>query len=473
MFDVFMAHSSKDKPLIRQIYRYLKERGIQPWLDEEEIPPGTRFQEEIQQAIGQIKTAAIFIGQKGLGRWQALELESFISQCVEHNIPVIPVLLPNVEKIPENLIFLRNFHAVFFKTSIDDEKALFQLEWGITGVKPNREDLEPVVFKGVSIESSVKEKVNNSLEKFRNYLTSNGAKFDKFPKVNVKDDLPNNNIAYYDIRTDEILVIKDVVEDFDTLLREYCYKVFHRPLYEIGKGRDFEGRTIISGLGFYFPCSFKGSPFYGRSGSLTLNKKLLTYEYLESNEDESLRAVARGERWAHVLWETREKMGKEVLDKSIILAWLTLLESESPFDLEKTFIENIYKNIEKEIGGDSILFLEKKLIDWGVAAQSRVFPNVYTKLKKLLETGKWKEADEETTRLMLEIGDKEDKGYLNSDDCRNFPREELRDIDRLWLKYSNNRFGFSVQKEIYLRECGKLNYYDWDAYQKMSDINWK
>jgi hypothetical protein len=59
-FDVFMAHSSQDKPLIRQICRQLKARGLRPWLDEEEIAPGTKFQDEIQQAIAQIKTAAFF-----------------------------------------------------------------------------------------------------------------------------------------------------------------------------------------------------------------------------------------------------------------------------------------------------------------------------------------------------------------------------------------------------------------------------
>ncbi|MBE7380707.1 MAG: toll/interleukin-1 receptor domain-containing protein [Leptolyngbya sp. SIO1E4] len=135
-FDVFLAHSSKDKPLIRQIYRQLKTRGIRPWLDEEEIAPGTKFQDEIQQAIKQIKTAAIFFGKGGLGGWQALELKSFISQCVERNIPIIPVLLPGVENIPEELIFLQEFHAVFFKDNIEDKKALFQLEWGITGTRP-------------------------------------------------------------------------------------------------------------------------------------------------------------------------------------------------------------------------------------------------------------------------------------------------------------------------------------------------
>ncbi|PSR17347.1 hypothetical protein C8255_13040 [filamentous cyanobacterium CCP3] len=148
-FDVFLAHSSKDKPLIRRIYRKLTELGIRPWLDEEEIAPGTNFQDEIQQAIGRIKTAAIFLGQGGLGRWQALELKAFINQCIRRDIPIIPVLLPGVEDVPPELIFLQEFHAVLFQDGIEDENALFSLEWGITGQKPTRKpkNLPPVIIE--------------------------------------------------------------------------------------------------------------------------------------------------------------------------------------------------------------------------------------------------------------------------------------------------------------------------------------
>jgi len=161
MFDVFLAHNSEDKPLIRQIYGELTARGIKPWLDEEEIPPGTSFQDEIQAAIGQIKTAAICIGQEGLGPWQALELKTFISQCVKRSIPVIPVLLPRVEGIPENLLFLQQFHAVFFRNEIENEDAFYQLEWGITGRKPQSKLLhvksrladQPITSPTISLQS--------------------------------------------------------------------------------------------------------------------------------------------------------------------------------------------------------------------------------------------------------------------------------------------------------------------------------
>ncbi len=113
-FDVFLAHNSQDKPQVRAIARELRHRGLKYWIDEEQIPPGRSFQEVIQQAIPNVKSAAIFIGSRGLGNWQAMELRILISQSVEADIPVIPVLLPGVETIPEHLSFLKQLNWVRF-----------------------------------------------------------------------------------------------------------------------------------------------------------------------------------------------------------------------------------------------------------------------------------------------------------------------------------------------------------------------
>ncbi len=79
----------------------------------------------------------------------------------------------------------------------------------------------------------------------------------------------------------------------------------------------------------------------------------------------------------------------------------------------------------------------------------------YTKLIDFLESGNWKAADEETARMMLAVAGRTLEGYLNADDIEKFPCEDLRIIDHLWVKYSNGRFGFSVQKQIYLNCGGK------------------
>jgi hypothetical protein len=138
VFDVFLAHHSQDKPQVEIIAQKLRERGLVPWLDKEQVPPGRWFQDVIQNVIPQVKSAAIFIGVKGLGKWEALELRSFISQCVEASLPVIPVLLPGVNHIPKDLLFLKELNWVRFADGPDDAEAMDNLEWGVTGKHPKR-----------------------------------------------------------------------------------------------------------------------------------------------------------------------------------------------------------------------------------------------------------------------------------------------------------------------------------------------
>ncbi len=108
-YDVFLAHNSSDKPFVEMVNVALKKRKLKPWFDKEKIPPGRFFQDVIQSTINNVASAAIFIGKNGLGKWQIIELRSFISQCVNRDIPVIPVLLPGVTNLPPDLVFLNEF----------------------------------------------------------------------------------------------------------------------------------------------------------------------------------------------------------------------------------------------------------------------------------------------------------------------------------------------------------------------------
>lgn len=73
----------------------------------------------------------------------------------------------------------------------------------------------------------------------------------------------------------------------------------------------------------------------------------------------------------------------------------------------------------------------------------------YTKLRDLLQRKKWKEADKQTWDVLCQLLGKPSGYYLKNGDIENLPCEDLRTIDKLWLKYSDGRFGFSVQKRIY------------------------
>lgn len=78
----------------------------------------------------------------------------------------------------------------------------------------------------------------------------------------------------------------------------------------------------------------------------------------------------------------------------------------------------------------------------------------YTRLRDLLKAQNFKDADQETFLRMLEAVGRENGNYLiRREELMNFPCTDLKTIDRLWVKYSNGKFGFSVQKEIYV-QCG-------------------
>ncbi|MFM6043418.1 MAG: GUN4 domain-containing protein, partial [Dolichospermum sp.] len=95
----------------------------------------------------------------------------------------------------------------------------------------------------------------------------------------------------------------------------------------------------------------------------------------------------------------------------------------------------------------------------------------YSKLGDYLAQGKWKEADEETRRVMLCVGEREK--WLNVESIDNFPCEDLSIIDKLWVKYSDGKFGFSVQKRIY-QGLGGTREYNQEIWLKFGDkVGWR
>jgi GUN4-like len=95
----------------------------------------------------------------------------------------------------------------------------------------------------------------------------------------------------------------------------------------------------------------------------------------------------------------------------------------------------------------------------------------YTQLQKLLKAQKWKEADRETARVMLKVANREKERFVDVDSINNFPCEDLRTIDRLWIHYSKGHFGFSVQKKIW-EECGGK--VDYETECKLGDlVGWR
>ncbi len=98
----------------------------------------------------------------------------------------------------------------------------------------------------------------------------------------------------------------------------------------------------------------------------------------------------------------------------------------------------------------------------------------YSKLRDLLIARRWKEADQETANVMLTAANCVSQGYLGVEDIDNFPCDDLRTIDQLWVHYSNGKFGFSVQKKIYVDELGGTRGYNEKLWYEFGDrVGWR
>ncbi|MBW4613462.1 MAG: GUN4 domain-containing protein [Desmonostoc vinosum HA7617-LM4] len=80
----------------------------------------------------------------------------------------------------------------------------------------------------------------------------------------------------------------------------------------------------------------------------------------------------------------------------------------------------------------------------------------FQRLQELLAAGDFQQADQETIRVILDITGAVDLEAIAPEDVRRFPCNQLQVIDKLWTTYSQGRFGFSVQAQIYQQVGGSI-----------------
>jgi len=98
----------------------------------------------------------------------------------------------------------------------------------------------------------------------------------------------------------------------------------------------------------------------------------------------------------------------------------------------------------------------------------------YTAMLNYLANGRWREADRETYEVMCQVIGKRG-GSWHPKDIQTFPCEDLRILDQLWVQFSSGRFGFSVQRDIYVAVGGKLDgRYEEEAWLEFCDrVRWR
>ena len=101
----------------------------------------------------------------------------------------------------------------------------------------------------------------------------------------------------------------------------------------------------------------------------------------------------------------------------------------------------------------------------------------YTKLRNLLKEGKWSEADLHTYRLVEQIVKSaklnNKRTFIELKTIAEYSCSDIRTIDSLWKKYSDNRFGFSQQQKVWksVNQKGDFSTETWRRFA--TEVGWK
>ena len=167
------------------------------------------------------------------------------------------------------------------------------------------------------------------------------------------------------------------------------------------------------------------------------------------------------DNWQSQWWRGTILLYAALVNPTKLIRDLIALNNEEAITLALRCLEETPRKIDPEI--------EAEL----TSLQSNLQNQLYQPLETYLQNGQWREADEETYKVMLKVADREEQGWLDPDSIDNFPCEDLRIIDRLWVNYSKGKFGFSVQKEIYESLGGTKDYNEKVWKNFCEHIGWK
>lgn len=101
----------------------------------------------------------------------------------------------------------------------------------------------------------------------------------------------------------------------------------------------------------------------------------------------------------------------------------------------------------------------------------------YTKLRNLLKEGKWSQADLHTSQIVEQVvksAKQQNKHvFIELKTIAEFSCPDIRTVDYLWKKYSNDKFGFSPQQEVWqsVNQKGDFSTQTWRRFA--TEVGWK
>lgn len=145
--------------------------------------------------------------------------------------------------------------------------------------------------------------------------------------------------------------------------------------------------------------------------------------------------------------------------------WLKSWSEKQGLNSKLTESLTFYRLATKDETEQHSIYDDQLFRETGIRLSKFQLPDKYSQLAYYLMNGKWQEADVETALIMLLVMTERSE---QPGGFREFPCEDLRIIDKLWVYASKGQFGFSVQKGIcYLFGKGGRIFWYWSNLEKL------
>lgn len=248
--------------------------------------------------------------------------------------------------------------------------------------------------------------------------------------------------------------------------------------YNLDRIREMGGSVESRVFELFWLPSSKGAKSASKGDLMLLNQHAKITHVVEMLDDDIRENKAGYFRWVRVVWMPDEKDWSQLPHQRNVLGFepptigggtAYSLANLSKFQETWNSLEAFQQHVVQVLTGAKPPLPDE--ID-GSLSSEKFGANYYAKLRDLLAAKDWKAADQETADRMCEVMDRQQEGWLQIEDLKNFPCLDLHNIDSLWAQYSQGRFGFSVQKEIWQR-CGSPTSYNknWDKFGEV--VGWR
>ncbi|MDB9527899.1 GUN4 domain-containing protein [Oscillatoria sp. CS-180] len=232
-------------------------------------------------------------------------------------------------------------------------------------------------------------------------------------------------------------------------------------------GGDIESRVFE----LFWLSTSRGAKTASKGDLMLLNQFAKITHIVEMLDDEVRENEAGYFRWVRIVWMPEEEDWSQLPHQRDVIGFEpptigggTAYSLANLSKLQETWnsLEAFQQRVVQVLTGAKPPLMNE--VDETLSSE-RFGANYYGNLRDLLAAQEWEAADQETAYRMCEVMDQQKKGWLRHEDIKTFPCLDLHNIDRLWVKYGQGKFGFSVQKKIW-ESCGSPTSYgsSWEKF---------